>query len=121
MLSSQRPRWRRQICRSRHHQARIGQICARVECVAAAQEVGAMTPGLSPGEVAALRYFSDGSTLRSTLRYIDDAAPTIGLWTAEMQLALNSLVAAGLLVAQELLDEEPDALTGRRGKAFRIT
>jgi len=42
-------------------------------------------------------------------------------WTVEMQDALNALVAAGLLVSQELVDEEPDALTGRRGGAFRLT
>lgn len=80
-----------------------------------------MTPALSSVEVATLRCFRSGGTIRNSLRYIDDTAAQIGISAVEMQDALNELVAAGLLISQELLDEEPDALTGRRGRAFRLT
>ena len=81
----------------------------------------AVTPALSPAEVGALRYFGSNPTLRRSPRDLDDAAAEMGISLLEMQGAMDSLSAAGLLVEQDLLDEEPDPLIGRRGQVLRLT
>jgi DNA-binding MarR family transcriptional regulator len=83
--------------------------------------VSRVNPGLSAVEVAILRHLSTNGPLRHSLRYIDDVAATLGVPTGDLDQALNSLVRARLLVSQELVDEEPDALTGERGRTLRLT
>jgi DNA-binding MarR family transcriptional regulator len=80
-----------------------------------------VTPGLSAIELAILRHLSTYGPLSHSLRYNDDVAATLRVSTADLDQALNALVEGRLLVSEERVDEEPDALTGERGRTLRLT